>query len=156
MKTSQSKLSSVKTDQPTPFPVIADQVSLSALRPSGGFLSRAWDWIQARRFARPDTNRLRVAETVSLGEKRFVAVVQVAGRHFLLAGGPTNIALLAQLDDREPFEEVLKKTMTAPAKRPQKTRQPVKRSANQGTLRVAKPVRKQTQPSATAPTEHYA
>jgi flagellar biogenesis protein FliO len=61
-----------------------------------------------------------VAETVSLGEKRFVAVVQVDGRHFLLAGGPTNIALLAQLDTNEPFEDVLKKTMTVPAKHPAK------------------------------------
>jgi flagellar biogenesis protein FliO len=59
---------------------------------------------------------LRVAETVSLGEKRFVAVVQVDGRHFLLAGGPTNIALLAQLDTEENFGEVLKKTLTTPGK----------------------------------------
>jgi flagellar biogenesis protein FliO len=57
-----------------------------------------------------------VAETVSLGEKRFVAVVQVDGRHFLVAGGPTNIALLAQLDGKEAFEDVLKKTMTLPGK----------------------------------------
>ena len=55
-----------------------------------------------------------MAETVSLGEKRFVAVVQVDGRHFLLAGGPTNIALLAQLDTKEAFEDVLKKTLTIP------------------------------------------
>ena len=53
-----------------------------------------------------------MAETVSLGEKRFVAVVQVDGRHFLLAGGPTNIVLLAQLDAKDAFEDVLKKTLT--------------------------------------------
>jgi flagellar biogenesis protein FliO len=64
---------------------------------------------------------LRVAETVSLGEKRFVAVVQVDGRHFLLAGGPTNIALLAQLDANDDFENVLKKTLKS-------SRQPAKRS----------------------------
>jgi hypothetical protein len=65
-----------------------------------------------------------VAETVSLGEKRFVAVVQVDGRHFLLAGGPTSIALLAQLDAKDDFADVLKKTMTSekqPAKRRQTT-----------------------------------
>jgi hypothetical protein len=65
-----------------------------------------------------------VAETVSLGEKRFVAVVQVDGRHFLLAGGPTNIALLAQLDAKEDFEDVLKKTMTVADKRRRKRKQP--------------------------------
>jgi flagellar biogenesis protein FliO len=54
-----------------------------------------------------------VAETVSLGEKRFVAVVQVDGRHFLLAGGATNIALLAQLDAKDDFGDVLKKTLTS-------------------------------------------
>ncbi len=69
-----------------------------------------------------------MAETVSLGEKRFVAVVQVDGRHFLLAGGPTNIALLAQLDPNEPFEDVLKKTMTVPTKQPVKRKRPPKRA----------------------------
>jgi flagellar biogenesis protein FliO len=66
---------------------------------------------------------LRVAETVSLGEKRFVAVVQVDGRHFLLAGGPTNIALLAQLDANDDFGNVLKKTLTS-RKQPAKRRRP--------------------------------
>jgi flagellar biogenesis protein FliO len=61
---------------------------------------------------------------VSLGEKRFVAVVQVDGRHFLLAGGPTNIVLLAQLDAKDAFEDVLKKTLTAPAKQVAKRKQP--------------------------------
>ena len=65
-----------------------------------------------------------MAETVSLGEKRFVAVVQVDGRHFLVAGGPTNIALLAQLDANEPFEDVLKKTMTVPGKQTAKRKRP--------------------------------
>jgi hypothetical protein len=65
-----------------------------------------------------------VAETVSLGEKRFVAVVLVDGRHFLLAGGPTNIVLLAQLDTKEPFEDVLKKTLTVPGKQAVKRKRP--------------------------------
>ncbi len=65
-----------------------------------------------------------MAETVSLGEKRFVAVVQVDGRHFLLAGGPTNIVLLAQLDAKEAFEDVLKKTLTVPAKQVAKRKRP--------------------------------
>jgi hypothetical protein len=136
MKASPVKASSPATHHTSPFPVIADQVSLSTLRPPTGLLSRAWGWIQARQLARSDTKRLRVAETVSLGEKRFVAVVQVDGRHFLLAGGPTNIALLAQLDDKEPFQEVLKKTMTVASKPPAKRKRPAKRPANHGTLRV--------------------
>jgi flagellar biogenesis protein FliO len=130
MKTSRTKALSAASDHTSPFPVIADDVSLSTLRPPTGLLSRAWKWMQARQRARSTTRRLRVAETVSLGEKRFVAVVQVDGRHFLLAGGPTNIALLAQLDDKEPFEAVLKKTMTALPKPPAKRKHPAKRPDN--------------------------
>lgn len=122
MKTSRSRKSISITGHAVSFPVLADEASLSTLRTPTGLLSRAWGWIQARQVARSSTKRLRVAETVSLGEKRFVAVVQVDGRHFLLAGGPTNIALLAQLDAEEDFENVLKKTMTS-RKQPAKRRQ---------------------------------
>ena len=104
--------------------MIADEASLSTLRSHTGLLSRAWGWLQARQVVRSSTRRLRVAETVSLGEKRFVAVVQVDGRHFLLAGGPTNIVLLAQLDTKEAFGDVLKKTLTAPRKQVAKRKQP--------------------------------
>ena len=186
MKTSRAKSSIPTTNQSVPLPVIADQVSLSTLRPNTGLLSRAWEWMQARRVAHTNTKRLRVAETVSLGEKRFVAVVQVDGRHFLLAGGPTNIALLAQLDDKEPFHDVLKKTMTAAPKRAPKGKKAAKRSAHPETLRAApasplmpnfngsaafgdaltktitaakqpaKQGSKQGAKSATVPTEHYA
>jgi flagellar biogenesis protein FliO len=124
MKTSRSRKSNSITGEALPLPVLADEASLSTLRSHTGLLSRAWGWIQARQVARSGTRRLRVAETVSLGEKRFVAVVQVDGRHFLLAGGPTNIALLAQLDANEAFEDVLKKTMPVPSKQPAKRKQP--------------------------------
>ena len=120
MKTPRSRTSKTAAAHVLPFPVIPDKASLQTLRASTSLLSRARAWIQERQTARSRTDRLRVAETVSLGEKRFVAVVQVYGRHFLLAGGPTNIVLLAQLDPKEPFEKVLKQTMTLPGKRPAK------------------------------------
>jgi flagellar biogenesis protein FliO len=120
MKTSRSKRSHPAPPQVPPFPVIADTASLNTIRASAGFFARVWAWVLGRYSARSNNKRLRVAETVSLGERRFVAVVQVDGRHFLLAGSPTNIVLLAQLDDKEPFEKVLKKTMTLPRKRPPK------------------------------------
>ncbi len=75
-------------------------------------------WLRSLSAGRDAKRRLQVADTVSLGEKRFVAVVQVDGRHFLLAGGPTNIALLAQLNEKDDFGEVLKKTMTVPVAPP--------------------------------------
>jgi flagellar biogenesis protein FliO len=43
------------------------------------------------------TKRMRVAETVSLGEKRFVSIVNVEGREFLIGGGSSGVTLLAQL-----------------------------------------------------------
>jgi flagellar biogenesis protein FliO len=124
MKKSRSTPSSPEVGHAIEFPELEDKVSLSTLRTHTGLLSRVWGWIQARQTARSSTKRLRVAETVSLGEKRFVAVVHVDGRHFLLAGGPTNIALLAQLDAKEDFEDVLKKTMTVAGKRRRKRKPP--------------------------------
>jgi flagellar biogenesis protein FliO len=124
MKTPRSSKSNPKAGDASPIPVLAAEASLSTLRPHTGLLSRAWGWLKARNGARSSTRRLRVAETVSLGEKRFVAVVQVDGRHFLIAGGPTNIALLAQLDANDAFEDVLKKTLTVPRKQVAKRKRP--------------------------------
>jgi flagellar biogenesis protein FliO len=132
MKTTRSSKPDPPKGTTLSLPVLADDAELTTLRSQTGLLSRLWQWLHARRVERSSDKRLRVAETVSLGEKRFVAVVQVDGRHFLLAGGPTNIALLAQLDTNEPFEEVLKKTMTVPTKQPAKRKRPAKRTGKPG------------------------
>jgi flagellar biogenesis protein FliO len=137
MKTLRSSKPNPITGEASPSPVLAQGASLSTLRSHTGLLSRAWGWLHALSGA-----RLRVAETVSLGEKRFVAVVQVDGRHFLLAGGPANIVLLAQLDAKDAFEDVLKNTLTDPrrkqvarGKRPENSsmqvQQPAKRTSKQ-------------------------
>jgi flagellar biogenesis protein FliO len=55
---------------------------------------------------------LQVGATVSLGEKRFVAVIQIDGLEFLIGGGATNVALLAQLNKKESFGDLLQETMT--------------------------------------------
>jgi len=59
-------------------------------------LSRAWSWLHSK-YALSATKRLRVSETVSLGEKRFVALVCVEGREFLIGGGSAGISLLSAL-----------------------------------------------------------
>ncbi len=51
--------------------------------------------------------RLRICESVSLGEKRFVAVIQVDGEQFLVGGAANSLAMLAQLDSRRTFADVL-------------------------------------------------
>lgn len=43
--------------------------------------------------------RLRICETLSLGEKRFIAVVEYDRQKFLLAGTPQTISLLQRLEE---------------------------------------------------------
>ena len=57
-----------------------------------------------------------MAATVSLGDKRFVALIQIDGLQFLVGGGATNVALLAQLNGKESFGDLLQETMTVQKK----------------------------------------
>ena len=41
--------------------------------------------------------RLRVSETVSLGDKRFLSIVQVDGQDFLIGGATSGVTLLSRL-----------------------------------------------------------
>lgn len=64
-------------------------------------LSQAWKWLTRHSrgvLVRGTSRRLKVAETVSLGEKRFVSILQVDGEQFLVGGSPSNIVLLARLE----------------------------------------------------------
>jgi len=66
--------------------------------------------------------RLRVAETVSFGEKRFVSILQVDGEQFLVGGSPSNIVLLAKLEGKpdavgEGFESVFSRLDSEPIRR---------------------------------------
>lgn len=58
------------------------------------FLHRIASLVSAGRRER----RLRLCEMLSLGEKRFIAVVEYGPEKFLLAGTPQNISLLKRLD----------------------------------------------------------
>jgi hypothetical protein len=63
-----------------------------------GILGRIFSWCRVRVGAAA-TNQLRLTETVSLGEKRFVAIIHVEGRKFLIGGGTGGVNLLTQLDE---------------------------------------------------------
>jgi hypothetical protein len=85
----------------------------------GAMLLRAWKWLTRHSqgvLARGVSRRLKVAETVSLGEKRFVSILQVDGEQFLVGGSPSNIVLLAKLEAKPEtlgagsFESVLSRT----------------------------------------------
>jgi hypothetical protein len=82
----------------------AEKRSATILR----WLTGAWKWAQ-RLGSRHPRKRLRVCETVALGEKRFVAVIEVDGEQFLVGGGSTSVATLARLESTQQFSEVLKR-----------------------------------------------
>ena len=66
-----------------------------------GPLSKLLSWLRSKYAQRP-VRKLRVSETVSLGEKRFVAILQVDDRKYLIGGGASNVALLTVLDGETP------------------------------------------------------
>ena len=47
----------------------------------------------------PAAKTLRLAETVALGEKRFVAIIHAEGHKYLIGGSSSGVALLTQLDE---------------------------------------------------------
>jgi hypothetical protein len=81
-------------------------------RPRSGrlpnWLAVLWGWANRRVVIRHPRKRLRVCETVSLGDKRFLAVVQVDGEQFLVGGASGSVANLARLDRPQEFSDVLK------------------------------------------------
>ncbi len=56
-------------------------------------------WLLSLRKTNGNGKRLYVSETISLGEKRFVAVLHVDGEQFLIGGGGDNLSLLASLQN---------------------------------------------------------
>jgi hypothetical protein len=70
--------------------------------PLPGLLSRAFSWLRSASVA---PKQLRVEDTVSLGEKRFVAIVHAEGRRFLIGGGSAGVSLLKQLDENPESEQ---------------------------------------------------
>ena len=64
----------------------------------GGFLTAHASGVHQSLRRRRTVRRLRLSETLSLGEKRFLAVVQFQQQEFLVGGTGNSIALLAKLD----------------------------------------------------------
>jgi len=54
-----------------------------------------------------DPKTLRLCETISLGEKRFLAIVQVNEERILIGGSATTVALLTRLPEKQSFATVL-------------------------------------------------
>jgi flagellar protein FliO/FliZ len=57
-----------------------------------------------KRFPGSGGTRLKVEETLALGDRRFVSILRADEERFLIALAPTGIALLARLDSSETGE----------------------------------------------------
>jgi flagellar biogenesis protein FliO len=71
-------------------------------------LTRTWTWTQQKLKSHQIRKRLRVCESVSLGEKRFIAVIQVDGEQFLVGGSSSSVSTLAHLEPLREFSDVLR------------------------------------------------
>jgi len=58
--------------------------------------ARAW-WQRLSQLGQRPSRRLRLSETLSLGERRFVAVIEFEQSRFLVGGTASSIVLLTQL-----------------------------------------------------------
>jgi hypothetical protein len=56
---------------------------------------------------------LRVCESVSLGDKRFVAVIQIDQERFLVGGAANSIAMLTRLAEPSSFSSTMKELTEA-------------------------------------------
>ena len=73
----------------------------SLATPARDVMVRWWRWVWSQvngLAARQRTRRLRVSETISLGEKRFVSILEVDGEQLLIGGSAENLVLLAKLE----------------------------------------------------------
>lgn len=58
---------------------------------------QAGSWLRKQNSLKRKNRRLRVSETVTLGDKRFVSLIEVDGHSFLIGGGAQGVSLLTTL-----------------------------------------------------------
>ena len=81
----------------------------AVLKSLDSLLTQGWSWMQHKLRAPHGKKRLRVCESVSLGEKRFVAVIQVDGEQFLVGGSASSVSTLAHLERSREFSDVFQR-----------------------------------------------
>jgi hypothetical protein len=77
------------------------------------YVQAAYKWLQKKGIQQLSSKRLRVSETVALGEKRFVSILKIDGMEILVGSAAGQVSLLAILDpqqgtwqkDRQPSEQ---------------------------------------------------
>ena len=61
----------------------------------------AFKWLHGKSLQKLASKRMRVAETVALGEKRIVSILHVDGTQLLIGASGSNVSLLAILDEEQ-------------------------------------------------------
>lgn len=74
-------------------------------------ISTVLDWLRTRQLAR-NPHKLKLLESVSLGDKRFAAVLEFEGQRFLVGGAPQSVQLLTALQSSS-FSTTLAKKQSA-------------------------------------------
>ena len=74
--------------------------------PLSAVWERLWGWWRKANL-RSRSRRLRLTESLPLGEKRFIAVIEFESERFLIGGGAAGLTLLARLGEGPEFSEVL-------------------------------------------------
>jgi len=65
--------------------------------PAGTSVLKSWLSRVIRRWSARPARQLRLRETLALGERRFLALVEVCGKRFLVGGTSSSLTLLAHL-----------------------------------------------------------
>jgi len=81
----------------------------AVLKSLDSLMTQGWSWMQQKMRASRGKKRLRVCESVSLGEKRFVAVIQIDGEQFLVGGSASSVSTLAHLERSREFSDVFQR-----------------------------------------------
>jgi flagellar biogenesis protein FliO len=85
-------LPSSESRRPTTSAVVTLQMVLEKLQ-------AGWRWVERKRSQQISAKRLRVAETISLGEKRTLSIVMVDGSQYLIGSSAGGVQLLTKLDE---------------------------------------------------------
>ncbi len=92
---------------------LSTKAPLAVLKPYTDAFRHAWEWIQSKRVARASQRHLQIMETVSLGDKRIIALIQVDGERFLIGGCAAAVSLLSRIEPIDSFKQILRNTQCA-------------------------------------------
>lgn len=107
--------SSAATSQPSGWRAIGSTILVLALAGGGLWAFRKWG---ARHIPGTGGTRLKLEETLALGERRHVSILRADDEHFLIAMTPQGVTFLARLDGMSTagtFDQAMAQDMAMPA-----------------------------------------